>query len=80
MSEAFKCGALRKTFGRRVVLDGLNLVVGPAETIGLLGANGAIVALSSGCTDDIHLAHVAHRHLAFHQAQFSTRGLEESRS
>jgi len=41
LTEAFKCEALRKSFGRRIVLDGLNLVVEPGETVGLLGANGA---------------------------------------
>ena len=32
---------LRKRFGRRVVLDGLDLTIQPGEAIGLLGANGA---------------------------------------
>jgi len=32
---------LKKGFGRRAVLDGLDLTIEPAEAIGLLGANGA---------------------------------------
>ncbi len=32
---------LRKVFGRRVALAGLDLAVGPGETVGLLGPNGA---------------------------------------
>jgi ABC-2 type transport system ATP-binding protein len=41
LAEAFKCEALTKSFGRRRVLDGLNLAIEPGETVGLLGANGA---------------------------------------
>ncbi|QDT06185.1 Lipopolysaccharide export system ATP-binding protein LptB [Rubripirellula lacrimiformis] len=36
--EAFE---LQKTYGRRRVVDGVNLHVGPAEIVGLLGPNGA---------------------------------------
>ncbi|MCG8651975.1 MAG: LPS export ABC transporter ATP-binding protein [Pirellulales bacterium] len=32
---------LQKTYGRRRVVDGVNLQVGPAEIVGLLGPNGA---------------------------------------
>ncbi len=32
---------LQKTYGRRRVVDGVNLNVGPAEVVGLLGPNGA---------------------------------------
>ena len=32
---------LQKTYGRRRVVDGVNLHVGPAEIVGLLGPNGA---------------------------------------
>ena len=32
---------LRKTYGRRRVVDGVNLYVNPAEIVGLLGPNGA---------------------------------------
>ena len=32
---------LRKTYGGRVVVDGLNLDVDEGEVVGLLGANGA---------------------------------------
>ena len=32
---------LQKTYGRRRVVDGVNLRVGPAEIVGLLGPNGA---------------------------------------
>jgi ABC-type multidrug transport system ATPase subunit len=39
--DAFECERLSKSFGRRRVLDSLNLSVGSGETIGLLGANGA---------------------------------------
>jgi ABC-2 type transport system ATP-binding protein len=41
MAEAFKAEALSKNYGRRRVLDGLNLVIEPGETIGLLGSNGS---------------------------------------
>jgi lipopolysaccharide export system ATP-binding protein len=33
--------SLQKTYGRRRVVDGINLHVGPAEIVGLLGPNGA---------------------------------------
>jgi ABC-2 type transport system ATP-binding protein len=33
--------ALRKTFGHEVVLDGLDLAVGPGEAVALLGTNGS---------------------------------------
>jgi lipopolysaccharide export system ATP-binding protein len=33
--------SLQKTYGRRRVVDGINLQVGPAEIVGLLGPNGA---------------------------------------
>ncbi len=32
---------LQKTYGRRRVVDGVNLTVGKAEIVGLLGPNGA---------------------------------------
>ena len=32
---------LQKTYGRKRVVDGVNLHVGPAEIVGLLGPNGA---------------------------------------
>lgn len=41
MAEAFKAEALSKSYGRRRVLDGLNLVIEPGETVGLLGSNGS---------------------------------------
>jgi ABC-2 type transport system ATP-binding protein len=41
MAEAFKAEVLSKSYGRRRVLDGLNLVIEPGETIGLLGSNGS---------------------------------------
>ena len=41
MTQAFQCEALRKSFGRRPVLDGLDLNVEVGQTVGLLGANGA---------------------------------------
>lgn len=43
MSEAdvVTVRGLRKTYGGRVVVDDLNLDVGPGEVVGLIGANGA---------------------------------------
>lgn len=38
---AFSAAALSKSFGRRRVLDGLNLELAPGETVGLLGSNGS---------------------------------------
>jgi ABC-2 type transport system ATP-binding protein len=38
---AFECTSISKSFGRRKVLDGLNLRVEAGQRIGLLGANGA---------------------------------------
>ena len=32
---------LQKTYGRKRVVDGVNLHVGPSEIVGLLGPNGA---------------------------------------
>jgi ABC-2 type transport system ATP-binding protein len=40
-TAAFECDSLSKSFGRRKVLDGLDLRVEPGQRIGLLGANGA---------------------------------------
>ncbi|MBP7949253.1 MAG: ABC transporter ATP-binding protein [Verrucomicrobiales bacterium] len=42
MSEAIlEIARLRRTFGRQVAVDGLNLTVRRGEVVGLLGANGA---------------------------------------
>jgi ABC-2 type transport system ATP-binding protein len=40
-ASAFKAEALSKSYGHRRVLDGLNLVLEPGETVGLLGSNGS---------------------------------------
>jgi ABC-2 type transport system ATP-binding protein len=40
-TAAFECTSLTKSFGRRKVLEGLDLRIEPGQRIGLLGANGA---------------------------------------
>ena len=41
MDAAIEIAGLRKSFGRTVALDGLDLVVRPGEVHGFLGPNGA---------------------------------------
>jgi ABC-2 type transport system ATP-binding protein len=41
MSTAINISGLRKTFGRTVALDGLDLGVRTGEVLGFLGPNGA---------------------------------------
>src|SRR5487761_671001 len=41
MSQVIEVGGLRKTFGRTVALDGLDLLVRTGEVHGFLGPNGA---------------------------------------
>src|SRR5262249_47810123 len=40
---------LRKTYGKRVVVDGVDLTVHPGEIVGLVGANGAGKTTTVGC-------------------------------
>jgi hypothetical protein len=47
-TAAFECTSLSKSFGRRKVLDGLDLRVEPGQRIGLLGGE----ARTSGCHAD----------------------------
>jgi ABC-type multidrug transport system ATPase subunit len=40
-APVLECRDLRKAFGARVAVDGVSFTIGPSETYGLLGLNGA---------------------------------------